>query len=907
MINKIPKSLKISLILSGTMTLILLGLFYVSSSALAQTCVTHSSSPSCSITNTASCRNGVMNCSEGQGCYCTRSVWNGEFWERVPTPGRQIGENTFECDCSTTWDQFNIHITCCEAISPGVPQNLSAMAGNQQVVLSWIAPISDGGASITNYEIYRDEVLIKEIDNITNYTDTGLINDTIYYYKVAAKNIVGIGSKSAEISVSSKNFNYQSVGFQRYEVGGKFYIPESSCDIPRDSKPSFICTPYLIEFSGQNYSYGEQSNLINYTDLYETKEEAINATINSLETCLNNNDYIDKSAPEDWEWTNGGAWAKENQRWYDRGWIYDWMEDYLVWDWYRSSGIYGSLTTFSAPPLLPPSLLTCINKPVFDVVSNAKLWAHNSNSCIRNTDYTKVVGVARQIGYQKISPEYVHMRKIDYGCNWEFLIQSNRQISDVSVPTYKLITVAPSAPEINIEISDNKHGFDVFWESPEFTGGLPVSYRIYRSTDENFPDDSSTTIMTIGEGIFSYSDNKIKDPNLNTLYYKVVAINDKGPSDGVIVDTSDLIPIENYVENMTIKGYGFLAPPITYEVNLMSVAPADFYNAECKEFVYSKDLDSGDISLINGVCNITNAPIGNYKLHVKMFDVDGNIIEEAYLPSAFKITYKEPIDVNAYFSDVTLTDDRILGIEWIEGGDLYTGAIVKAVVNGIEQDCFNLSEYDDDNERFPGGQCKISEELMNATGGDMNKINIVVANDSFSPRISLSEAAANLETGTNFTGFECVSNVWTPTPLTVCEGQSFTQINYCGEARTTEIGTKLSIWSPKLSEKCGEFTQVDEIGCKDDQPAIGTIICSETEHKICGENNECIINPATCTKDWVKNNKCIPNNWECGLVTDPCDNVWSCNADQEGECNKVGYGCDEHTCRAGYSESPLTD
>ena len=41
------------------------------------------------------------------------------------------------------------------ATPPSAPQSLQATAGNNQVVLSWSAPLSDGGSALTGYKLFR--------------------------------------------------------------------------------------------------------------------------------------------------------------------------------------------------------------------------------------------------------------------------------------------------------------------------------------------------------------------------------------------------------------------------------------------------------------------------------------------------------------------------------------------------------------------------------------------------------------------------------------------------------------------------------------------------------------------------------------------------------------------------------
>jgi hypothetical protein len=90
--------------------------------------------------------------------------------------------------------------------APSAPQNLAAVPGNGQVSLSWTAPLSDGGAPITNYRVYRgatskSETLVATIGaTITTYTDTSVTNGQTYYYYVTAVNSAGESAASNEVN-----------------------------------------------------------------------------------------------------------------------------------------------------------------------------------------------------------------------------------------------------------------------------------------------------------------------------------------------------------------------------------------------------------------------------------------------------------------------------------------------------------------------------------------------------------------------------------------------------------------------------------------------------------------------------------------------------------------------------------
>jgi len=88
---------------------------------------------------------------------------------------------------------------------PAAPIGLTAVAANSRVSLNWSAPISNGGSSILDYNIYRSTSetgtysLISSPSALT-YTDTGLTNGQTYWYKISAVNAIGTGANCSAAS-----------------------------------------------------------------------------------------------------------------------------------------------------------------------------------------------------------------------------------------------------------------------------------------------------------------------------------------------------------------------------------------------------------------------------------------------------------------------------------------------------------------------------------------------------------------------------------------------------------------------------------------------------------------------------------------------------------------------------------
>ncbi len=93
-------------------------------------------------------------------------------------------------------------VTVTPGTGPGAPRNLSGSPGDQQVTLTWDAPSSDGGSTITRYEYEIDySGAWMDADTDRRAVVTGLTNGRRYTFAVRAVNAVG-GGEAARVTVT---------------------------------------------------------------------------------------------------------------------------------------------------------------------------------------------------------------------------------------------------------------------------------------------------------------------------------------------------------------------------------------------------------------------------------------------------------------------------------------------------------------------------------------------------------------------------------------------------------------------------------------------------------------------------------------------------------------------------------
>jgi fibronectin type 3 domain-containing protein len=129
--------------------------------------------------------------------YSDTSVVNGTTYFYKVSAVNSVGEGSLSTERFAT--------PTAAATVPGPATLNSASSGNGFVALAWSAPASNGGSAITGYRVYRGitsggETLLTTLGNVTNWSDTSVVNGTTYYYVVSAVNAAGEGARSGEKS-----------------------------------------------------------------------------------------------------------------------------------------------------------------------------------------------------------------------------------------------------------------------------------------------------------------------------------------------------------------------------------------------------------------------------------------------------------------------------------------------------------------------------------------------------------------------------------------------------------------------------------------------------------------------------------------------------------------------------------
>ena len=397
--------------------------------------------------------------------------------------------------CSISVDSTNPYFACydqsdgdCVFISekdadpPSAPYSLIVFEQDYSIELSWSAPTSNGGAPITNYNIYRGPSPTElnkhdTIVNITYYEDTDVENGETYYYTVSAVNPVGESAQSSYIDATipivppSRPVGFNAVGHDGYVT--------LTWNPPENDGGSEI-TSYKL-YRGTS----ETSLSVIPSSIDESKEEYIDDTVtNGLKyyyqlSAINSEGEGEKS-PIRSATPEGGPEAPLNLEpiYFNKTVILSW----------------------NAP-----------NNDGGSTIFKYNIYRGNSSDSLSLlTDITPT----DDLTYTDTS--------LEIGQAYHYAVTAVNAHGE-SPKSNTVHVTEPDSPKTFSVIGYDEY-VDISWSKPDEHNAKINSFILYRGRSES----TITYLTEVNENMFSYRDSNVE--NGVTYYYQVSAINDIGES-----------------------------------------------------------------------------------------------------------------------------------------------------------------------------------------------------------------------------------------------------------------------------------------------------------------------------------------------------------------------------------------
>ncbi|MDD4843494.1 MAG: fibronectin type III domain-containing protein [Anaerotignum sp.] len=153
----------------------------------------------------------------------------------------QAGNSAFHA-APTATQSFTVN-----AVAPGAPTAVTATAGNTSASVSFTAPASNGGTSITGYTVTSSPGGLTGTGAASPIMVTGLTNGTAYTFTVTATNSVGTGAastaSSSVIPKTAQTITFANPGTQNFGTTPTLSATSSSnLPVSFSSSTTAVCT-----------------------------------------------------------------------------------------------------------------------------------------------------------------------------------------------------------------------------------------------------------------------------------------------------------------------------------------------------------------------------------------------------------------------------------------------------------------------------------------------------------------------------------------------------------------------------------------------------------------------------------------------------------------------------------------
>ena len=374
---------------------------------------------------------------------------------------------------------------------PGAPTNVTMNSLGTFTDVRWQAPASDGGATISGYlvEVSTDQQTWTEIASsvtFTSYLHRGVTIGTTYYYRVSARNSIGLGATSDTASVTARAHIAPTAPLDLAAAAHGITI-NLSWAAPKDDGNDPTLT-YLLETSTDEETW-ETLEASTTALSYAHTGLDLATTYHYRVTARNSFGLGDPSSL-----TMATTWAAL----------------YAPWAPQNVTGIADGTTinlSWEAP----------------DSDGGAAISGYRVESSIDGVTWTDAASSATGTTYAHTG------RTLETTYQYRVSARNSEGLStpsDTTWVTALATVVGPGAPQNLAAASGGRHSIELSWDLPASDGGASVtSYKIERTTPREYPI-WSVVVADTGSRDTSYVDGD-RDAG-SPYFYRVSAINAAG-------------------------------------------------------------------------------------------------------------------------------------------------------------------------------------------------------------------------------------------------------------------------------------------------------------------------------------------------------------------------------------------